>query len=120
MIELYLTLASHHLSHGDFNENNPGVMINYESYIAGGYKNSFSDMSYLVAKKVNWNKGAFDYGLIVGGVTGYDYSWTKNDVTAFAAPYISYDYHGVKPTILILSEPEWKYKRERVMSIRLT
>lgn len=103
MIELYLTLASHHFDNSyDYNEANPGIMLQHEGFVFGGYKNSFHDMSYLAAKKYDWQKGGFEYGFLVGAVTGYDMNWTVEGVTAFAAPYVSYDFDVVKPTVLVL------------------
>lgn len=105
MLKTYLTIACLHLGGGDLNEVNPGVIVEYNSVIAGGYKNSFSEESYLAGKKIQFEAGEdFEFGAIVGGVTGYDYPWTVGGVTAFAAPYVSYDMGHVQPTILMLGD----------------
>lgn len=111
MLELYFTALSYHIDgrgywedgkHHHYNEQNPGIILAYEDYLAGGYKNSFGDLSVLVAKKYDWQKDNWHYGLIAGGVTAYDAKWTVAGVTSFAAPYISYDFNGIKPTVLLL------------------
>lgn len=104
---VYLTFASHHFmkeSDKTYNENNPGVILGYDGYLVGGFKNTFGEQSYLAAKQFDFNAGNLHYGLIAGGVTGYDYSWTTGDVTAFAAPYVSYDIGHVSPTVLLLGK----------------
>lgn len=111
MLELYFTALSYHINgrgyledgkRHHYNEQNPGVILAYDDYLAGGYKNSFGDLSVLVAKKYDWQKDNWHYGFIAGGVTAYDAKWTVAGVTSFAAPYISYDFNGIKPTVLLL------------------
>lgn len=104
---VYLTFASHHFMKEvdkTYNENNPGVILAYDGYLVGGFKNTFGEQSYLAAKQIDFNEGNLHYGVIAGGVTGYDYSWTTGDVTAFAAPYVSYDIGPVSPTALLLGK----------------
>jgi hypothetical protein len=112
MLELYFTALSYHIDgrgywedgkHHHYNERNPGIILAYDDYLAGGYKNSFGDLSVLVAKKCDWQKDNLHYGFIAGGVIGYDeYFPAAAGVTPFAAPYVSYDFNGIKPTVLLL------------------
>lgn len=102
MLDIFIIAASIHIGGGDFNEINPGVAVRYENYVAGVYENSFSDTSVIIGRDVGWQRGDLEYGLIAGGVTGYDMDWTVGGVTAFVAPYVSYDLGPVKPTVLVL------------------
>jgi hypothetical protein len=78
-------------------------MLEYSEWVFGGYKNSFSDLSVIAARKVDWQHEKWNYGFIAGGVTGYEYGkLTLGSITPFAAPYVSYDLGEIKPTILIL------------------
>lgn len=103
----YFTVASHHVmkeADKTYNESNPGVILDVNGWLAGGYKNTFAEKSYLFARKFDFNYGNLHAGVIAGGVTGYDYSWTTGDVTAFAAPYVSYKIGHVEPAVLVLGK----------------
>lgn len=103
MIDVFLIMGSIHVGGGDnLNETNPGIAIRHEQVIAGVYHNSFYDTSAFVAWDMNWKYNEIEYGFLSGGVTGYEYDWTVGGVTAFVAPYVSYDFNGVKPTVLVL------------------
>lgn len=61
-------LASKHINAEGFNEVNPGLGIDYNGWIAGAYKNSFSKRSVYFGKSFAFN----DYtGIKAGLVTGY-------------------------------------------------
>ena len=104
MLEAFLIMGSIHLNESEYdrNEVNQGLIVSYDSVVAGGYYNSFRDMSYLVAARKNWSVGNLSYGVIGGGVTGYDVKTTVGGVTAFVAPYINYNIGGIEPTILVM------------------
>lgn len=103
MIDIFLIMTSIHLdNHEDYNEFNPGIAIRHEQVVTGVYHNSFYDTSAFVGWDMNWKHDEIEYGFLSGGVTGYEYDWTVGGVTAFVAPYISYDFNGVKPTVLLL------------------
>lgn len=104
MIELIFIAGSIHLDGGDYNEVNPGVIVGYEQVYAGCYDNSFEDLSCLVAYGKEWQiTDKISVGGLAGGVTNYEYNWTKNGITAFAAPYISYEIdENTKPTISLM------------------
>jgi hypothetical protein len=70
--------------------------------VAGIYENSFNDTSIFVGGDKHLNYGDFEYGAMAGLVSGYEESWTVDGMTAFVAPYVSYDFNGVKPTVLLL------------------
>lgn len=43
--------ASMHIGGGDYNQLNPGALVKFENQlVVGGYKNSFNDLSVIVAK----------------------------------------------------------------------
>jgi hypothetical protein len=86
----------------DYNETNPGIAIRHEHAVAGIYENSFNDTSIFVGGDKHLNYGDFEYGAMAGLVSGYEESWTVDGMTAFVAPYVSYDFNGVKPTVLLL------------------
>lgn len=103
MIEIFLITTSIHLDNNqDYNEFNTGIAIRHEQVVTGVYHNSFYDTSAFVAWDVNWKYDEVEYGFLSGGVTGYEYDCTVGDMTAFVAPYVSYDFNGVKPTVLLL------------------
>lgn len=103
MLDVFLIMGSIHLdNHHDYNQVNPGIAIRHEHVVAGIYENSFNDTSIFVGGDKHWNYGNFEYGAMTGLVSGYDKSWTVGDMTAFVAPYVSYDFNGVKPTVLLM------------------
>lgn len=104
MLEIIFIAGSIHLDGGDYNEVNPGVIVGYEQVYAGCYDNSFSDLSCLVAYGDEFNvTDKMSVGGLAGGVTGYEYKWTKHGVTAFIAPYASYEIaENHKPTVLLM------------------
>lgn len=103
MIEAFLIMTSIHLDNSyDYNERNIGIALRHDHLVAGIYDNSFNETSVFLGGDKHWNKGDLEYGFIAGGVTGYDMDWTVGGVTAFVAPYVSYDIKGVKPTVLLL------------------
>lgn len=92
-----------HIGGGDYNQFNPGALVRFDNQlVAGGYKNSFSDLSLIVAKDYRWKSNKWEYGFIAGGVTAYDLPWTIRGVTAMVIPYVSYDFNGVKPTLSLV------------------
>lgn len=103
MIDVFLIMGSIHVGGPDnLNETNPGVAIRHEHVVAGIYENSFNDTSIFVGGDKHWSYGDFEYGAMAGMVSGYEESWTVGDMTAFVAPYVSYDFNGVRPTVLLL------------------
>lgn len=103
MIDLFLIMGSIHLDNNhDYNERNQGIAIRHEHVVAGIYENSFDDTSIFVGGDKHWNYGDFEYGAMAGLVSGYRESWTVGDATAFVAPYVSYDFNGIKPTVLLM------------------
>lgn len=103
MIDVFLIMGSIHLDNQhDYNETNPGIAIRHEHAVAGIYENSFNDTSIFVGGDKHLNYGDFEYGAMAGLVSGYEESWTVDGMTAFVAPYVSYDFNGVKPTVLLL------------------
>lgn len=102
MLELFLITTSLHLDNGRYNEFNPGIVARYDSAVVGVYKNSFSEVSALVGISRSWAYGNIEYGVIAGGVTGYDVDWTINGVTPFVAPFVTYRTETISPTVLVL------------------
>lgn len=103
MIDVFLIMGSMHVGGPDnLNERNPGVAIRHEHVVAGIYENSFNDTSIFVGGDKHWSYGDLEYGAMAGLVSGYEESWTVGDMTAFVAPYVSYDFNGVKPTVLVM------------------
>lgn len=103
MIDVFLIMGSIHVGGPDnLNETNPGVAIRHEHVVAGIYENSLNDTSIFAGGDKHWNHGNFEYGAMAGLVSGYEESWTVGDMTAFVAPYVSYDFNGLKPTVLLL------------------
>jgi hypothetical protein len=101
MIETFLIMTSIHLDNSyDYNETNPGIIIGYEQVYAGCYRNSFDKTSCLLGYGVELElTEKLSVGALAGGITGYEYKWTKEGVTAFVTPYVSYEYmKGHKPT----------------------
>lgn len=102
MLDVFIIIASMHIGGGDYNEVNPGLALRYDNAVIGVYDNSFSKTSAFAGYDFKLEEGNFEYGIIAGGVTGYEQDWTVGGVTAFAAPYVSYEIGLVKPTVLIL------------------
>lgn len=104
MIESVIFIAaSMHFAQGDYNQFNPGALVKFDNQlVVGGYKNSFNDVSLIVAKDYRWESQDWEYGFIVGGVTAYDLPWTIGGVTAMVMPYVAYDFDGVKPTLSLV------------------
>ncbi|AZF88613.1 hypothetical protein [Vibrio phage P23] len=103
MIDVFLIMGSIHVGGDDnLNEVNPGVAIRHEHVAVGIYKNSFNDTSIFVGGDKHWNYGNFEYGAMVGLVSGYYETWTVGDMTAFVAPYVTYRTEIISPTVLLL------------------
>ncbi|AAW67501.1 hypothetical protein [Listonella phage phiHSIC] len=102
MLELFLVTSCFHIGQDGLNEINPGIIAKDEHLVAGAYYNSFKRVSVLAGGYKQWEHNDWEYGLVYGGVTGYSEKWTVLGVTSFVAPYISYDFNGVKPTVLLL------------------
>lgn len=102
MLELFFLTSCFHIGQDGLNEINPGVIAKDERLVTGAYYNSFKRASVLVAGYKQWERKDWEYGLIYGGVTGYHEKWTVFGVTSFVAPYVSYDFNGIKPTVLLM------------------
>lgn len=102
MIEAFLIATSLHVGVGDYNQVNTGIAIRYESAVVGVYRNSFDETSILACVSKSWVSGNWEYGLIAGGVSGYDVPWTVGDLTAFVAPFVTYRTETISPTVLVL------------------
>jgi len=102
-LTLIFGLATTHIQYNDhYNNDNELVMIQVDKWTAGTMINSFNYRSYLAGYDFQFNTDSFDYGLMVGGVTGYDkdYSYTLDGkyytlesltnlkIMPMAAPYI--------------------------------
>ena len=102
MLELFFVTSCFHIGQDGLNEINPGIIAKDEQLVAGAYYNSFKRASVLAGGYKQWEHNDWEYGLVYGGVTGYNEKWTVLGVTSFVAPYVSYDFNGVKPTVLLM------------------
>lgn len=102
MLDLFLITTSLHIEGGDFNEINQGIVVRDERFVAGVYRNSFDETSVLVGGHKTWVRGDLEYGLVFGGVTGYETDWTIGGVTGFVAPFVTYRTEYISPTVLVL------------------
>lgn len=82
---------------GHYNNDNQLFAVKYDQIIAGTMINSFKRRSYLAGYDV---KGGDNWGVIVGGASGYDYDCVskvctqderdESDIIPLVAPYYSY------------------------------
>lgn len=100
MTNLHLGAMSLHLDNDyDYNQSNKLIMVEHESYVAGGFVNSFNDFSFIAGKAFEWESQYIDYGVIVGGVTGYEYDFTYKGITPMIAPYVTLKGLPVEPVV---------------------
>lgn len=90
--------GSRHWVSGDYNEVNPGLMLQWDaksgnlglSYVTGAYYNSFSRLSVLTGAKVGWRPSKYvRLSLAVGAVTGYSGPHDAFGLTPMASPSIA-------------------------------
>ena len=97
MLSLLLGLYTAHMTGGTYNNENQLMAAKYNSYVAGTMVNSYKRRSYLAGYDI---EGGENWGIIVGGVSGYDYDCMRkvcmqyerdqSDVIPLIAPYYRY------------------------------
>lgn len=93
--ELYLGAWSKHFTGGDYNEVHNMVGVNYDSWVAAYFKNSYERHTVLIGKDFRWSFREVHAGVMVGGTFGYRECYGDNGGSAkvcpFLAPYLGYD-----------------------------
>ena len=106
---VYLGGWSKHLVSGDFNETHNLLAYERNSYVAGGFKNSFNDNVYFAGKNFTYDLSVFEFGVIAGAMYGYDEQdaplLNHNKFQPMLVPHVTIktDYF-IKPTVLMLGE----------------
>lgn len=75
LCSLWLSVASYHTNPDtDYNEVNPGLLVQGEKYVYGAYYNSHHRWTGLLAYRHNLVKrGEFEVSAVAGLVSGYDF-----------------------------------------------
>lgn len=105
MIGLYLMGASIHLDDDyDYNNNHYLVAVESGNYIAGGFKNSYDNLSIIGGRKFEFESNYINYGAIVGAVSGYD-DWQTSinygGISPIIAPYIEFKTTSINPVVMV-------------------
>ena len=98
---------SQHLSSEDYNESHNLLAVEYSSYMAGYFNNSYGENSGFIAKRFSWDYGHWQAGISVGAVYGYRSclkGWDEGGkrVCPMVSPSLTYTRYPVQPSVLIL------------------
>ena len=83
------------------NNDNRLITVEIENVVVGKMKNSYFIDSYILAYNFDFEYSYGEYGILVGGASGYDYSclnkevcyredYDESAITPILAPYIEY------------------------------
>jgi hypothetical protein len=104
----YLGGWSHHLKTDGMNEQHNFIAVEYNNFIAGTFKNSYSDTSFMIA--YDW---AYDFdnsisiGAWTGITTGYDCDLMPmcvNGVVPAVVPYVTIKALPLQPVVALFGE----------------
>lgn len=94
---------SKHLGGGENNETHKLLALEKDNFIVGRFKNSHSKTSMVVGYNFQSNTNHFNYGLTLGGVTGYEDKMPEViGVTPAFIPFVSYNKYFIKPQFMLL------------------
>lgn len=94
---------SKHLDGGEHNETHKFLALEKDNFIVGRFKNSYSKTSLVAGYNFQGTTNHFNYGLTLGGVTGYEDKMPNvMGVTPAVVPFVSYNKYFIKPQFMLL------------------
>lgn len=98
---------SQHFSGDAYNESHDLLAVEYSSYMAGYFENSYGEDSVFAAKRWSWEYGYWEASIIAGAVYGYRHclkGWTDRNrrVCPLISPAITYTRYTVQPSVLLM------------------
>jgi len=98
---------SKHFSDDAYNESHSLLAVEYRSYMAGYFKNSYGEDSVFAAKRWSWSRGNWEAGIAVGAVYGYRHcfkGWADRSrrVCPLVSPSLTYTKYAIQPSVLFM------------------
>lgn len=105
----YAGAWSEHFSSDQFEETHNLAALEYRSYMAGYFRNSYGEDSVFAAKRWSWDYGNWQVGVAVGAVYGYRScikGWDDQSrrVCPMVAPSLVYTEYAVQPSLLVMGK----------------
>lgn len=98
---------SKHFSDDAYNESHSLLAVEYRSYMAGYFRNSYGEDSVFAAKRWSWSHGNWEAGIAVGAVYGYRHcfkGWADRSrrVCPLVSPSLTYTKYAIQPSVLVM------------------
>ncbi len=98
---------SQHLSRDDYNESHRLAAVEYSSYMAGYFNNSYDEDSAFIAKRWSQDFGDWEASISLGAVYGYRScikGWSEDDrrICPLISPSLTYTRYAVQPSLLLM------------------